>query len=328
MMLNTRLRRLRRHPNLRALVRETQLSVCDFVLPLFVREGITEKQAIVSLPGHYQLSLDDLPKEIDTIQALGIPAVLLFGIPSHKDAFGTSSYQDNGIIQQAIARIKQQAPDLLVIADNCFCQYTDHGHCGVLNKNAYVDNDATLDLLSQQALSYAKAGVDMLAPSGMLDGMVKAIRHTLDHANYYDLAILSYAVKYCSAFYGPFREAAKGAPKSGDRRHYQMDPSNAMEALREAECDIQEGADILMVKPALNYLDIIARIKHHYPHIPLAAYQVSGEYAMLKAAAERGWLKECDAVLESLLAIKRAGASFIVTYYAKEAAKWLLDASL
>lgn len=324
--LQTRLRRLRMHPKMRDLIRQTSLSINDLVLPLFVRHGHDIKKPISALPGHYQWSIDRLPEEIKTITALGIPAVILFGIPAQKDALGSDSYADNGIIQQAIAVIKRHAPDLLIIADTCFCEYTDHGHCGVVRLQSGrqdVDNDATLELLAQQAVSFARAGADIIAPSGMMDGMVYAIRQGLDRADFKHIPILSYAVKYASIFYSPFREAAEGAPKFGDRRSYQMDPANADEALREAALDVAEGADMLMIKPGHTYLDILYRIRQAHPGIPLAAYHVSGEYAMLKAAAEKGWLDEKAAALEVLVAIKRAGADFILTYYAKEVAVWL-----
>lgn len=322
-----RMRRLRQHPALRNLTREHQISVNDLVLPLFIKEGLTESKPIASMPGCYQLSLHDLSAEIEKVQALNLSAVLLFGIPLHKDAVGSMSYQDSGIVQQAIKIIKAKAPELLVIADVCFCEYTDHGHCGVVVKKELqgfdVDNDATLKLLAKQSVSLARAGADVIAPSGMIDGMVKAIRYALDQHHFMHVPILSYAVKYASSFYGPFREAAEGAPQFGDRRTYQMDPGNALHGLREAELDVQEGADMLMVKPAQNYLDMIYRVKQKFPSLPLAAYQVSGEYAMVKAAAEKGWIDEAKVMQESLLAIKRAGADFIITYFAKDMAAWL-----
>jgi len=323
-----RLRRLRQHPNLRALLTETRLSVQDLILPLFVKAAIQEKQAIAAMPGHFQLTLADLDKEITEIQSLGIPGVLLFGILAYKDASGSAALQANGIVQQAIAHIKKIAPDLLVITDLCCCEYTDHGHCGVLRQQQnhwLVDNDATLALLVEQAISHAKAGADVIAPSGMMDGIVAALRQGLDAAGFTHIPILSYAIKYASALYGPFREAAESAPQVGDRKGYQMNPANSREALREAQLDIQEGADILMVKPAGAYLDVIYRVKQAYPEIPLAAYQVSGEYSMIKAAGANGWINEQQVALESLLAIKRAGADFIFTYFAKDVAKWLID---
>lgn len=324
----TRLRRLRCHPKLRDLIRETELSVNDVILPLFVRYGSGIKNPIASMPGHFQFSVDQLADEIQQIIDLNIPGVILFGIPAQKDGVGSDSYSDKGVIQTAIKTIKKQAPELLLIADACFCEYTDHGHCGVINneKNTLdVDNDATLNLLAKQAVSFAQAGADIIAPSGMMDGMVQAIRAGLDAANYKSIPILSYAAKYCSALYGPFREAAEGAPQFGNRQTYQMDPANSAEALRETSLDVQEGADMLMVKPAHTYLDIIYRVKQQHPEIPLAAYHVSGEFAMLKAAAACGWLDEKKAVLEILTAIKRAGADFILTYYAKEVAQWLVS---
>ncbi|MCH9770076.1 MAG: porphobilinogen synthase [Gammaproteobacteria bacterium] len=321
---NLRMRRLRQHPALRALVREHHLQVSDLVLPLFIKAGQNIKNPLDALPGHYQLSVDCLAAEIQSIVALNIPAVLLFGIPSYKDAMGSAALQDNGVVQQAIRKIKMLSAKTLVIADLCCCEYTDHGHCGaLLNNTGEVDNDQTLKLLAKQAVSLAAAGADVIAPSGMMDGMVQAVRRALDQAGYQNVAILSYAVKYASAFYGPFREAAEGAPKFGDRSSYQMDPANALRSLREAELDIQEGADILMVKPASNYLDVIYRIKQKFPSVPLAAYHVSGEFALIKAAAEKGWVDEQQAMCESLLAIKRAGADFIITYYAKDLAALL-----
>lgn len=320
----TRLRRLRAHPGVRNLIRNVILTPNDLIYPLFIKEGLKEKTPISAMPGCYQHNLDSLKTEIKEIQSLGLPAVLLFGIPLHKDAKGSEALSDKGIIQQAIKLIKDIAPELLVISDLCFCEYTDHGHCGIVTQkqNQFtVDNDQTLDLLAAQAVSHAKAGADVIAPSGMMDGMVSAIRHALDQAGFLDIPILSYAVKYASALYGPFREAAEGAPQWGDRKSYQMDPANSSEALREAELDVIEGADMLMVKPALSYLDIIYKIKERFPEIPLGAYQVSGEYSMIKAAAERGWINETAVVLESLIAIKRAGADFIFTYFAKDVAK-------
>ncbi|MCP0913074.1 porphobilinogen synthase [Legionella sp. 27cVA30] len=320
--LPLRLTRLRRTPKARALIRETRLHAEQLIAPLFISETLTAKRPIGAMPGLFQLTLDDLPEEIASISKLGIPAVLLFGIPQHKDAEGSASWQEDGIIQKAIRKIRSINPDLLIIADVCFCEYTEHGHCGAL-KNQMIDNDHTLGLLAKQALSYAQAGADWVAPSGMVDGMVLAIRQALDAAGYQDVAILSYAVKYSSSLYGPFREAAEGAPKFGDRKTYQMDPANGLEAIREAALDLQEGADLLMVKPAMNYLDVILRIKQKFPEVPLCAYQVSGEYSMIKAAAAQGMLDEEQAMLESLLAIKRSGADFIITYFAKAAAQIL-----
>ena len=317
---NTRLRRLRTHPKLRELIRDTVLTPSDLVYPLFIKEGLIESVPINSMPGCYQLSLASLKEEIKSIQALKIPAVILFGIPLHKDAQGSAALNSSGIIQQAIKLIKEVAPELLVITDLCFCEYTDHGHCGLVAQDK-VDNDATLELLAAQAVSHAEAGADVIAPSGMMDGAIQAIRRGLDSAGFVDLAILSYAVKYASALYGPFREAAEGAPQFGDRKNYQMDPANSSEALREAALDVLEGADMLMVKPALSYLDIISKVKQHHPALALGAYQVSGEYAMIKAAAEKGWINEQAVMLETLTSIKRAGADFILTYFAKDAAK-------
>jgi porphobilinogen synthase len=317
----SRLRRLRRSESLRALVRETRAEVGDLIYPLFVVEGNKMKQEISSMPGICRYSPDLLPKEVEDIANLGIPAVILFGIPRKKDEIGSSSYNPKGIIQKAIRTIKKTTPDLLVVTDVCLCEYTSHGHCGFV-VDGYVDNDKTLELLAKTALSHAEAGADMVAPSDMMDGRVKAIRQSLDNNGFKDTPILAYAAKYASAFYGPFREAAESAPQFGDRRSYQMDPPNWREALREVEQDIAEGADIVMVKPALPYLDVIRKVRDTFNH-PLAAYSVSGEYAMAKAAAQQGWLDERGIVLEMLTAIKRAGADIIITYYAKEAARWL-----
>lgn len=319
----TRLRRLRYHTKLRDLVRETHLSVDDLIYPLFIKEGLEEKKAISSMPGQYQLGLQDLDAEIAEITALKIPAILLFGIPSHKDKQGTNAFNDNGIIQQAIKKIKELNPELLIITDVCCCEYTTHGHCGLVDEDGELMNDETLGLLQAQAVSHAEAGADMVAPSGMIDGMVLAIREALDDASFENLPILSYSAKYASNYYGPFREAAEGTPQFGDRRSHQMDPANGQRALREAELDLDEGADMLMVKPALAYLDIIYRIKQHYPSVPMCAYHVSGEYSMLKAAAEKGWLDEKATVLETLMAMKRAGSDMIITYFAKQVAGWL-----
>ncbi len=320
--LPLRLTRLRKTATIRNMVRETRLDKAQLIAPLFISQTKTCKQAIQSMPGHYQLSLNDLPEEIDVLTNLGIQAVLLFGIPSEKDEQGRASLSASGIVQQAIQIIRKHSPNLLIIADACFCEYTSHGHCGVLN-GEHLDNDATLELLTQQAVSLADAGADWIAPCGMTDGMVQAIRTGLDKANHQQVAILSYAVKYCSSLYGPFREAAEGAPQFGDRKAYQMDPANAKEALREASLDVEEGADLLMVKPAGNYLDIIFRLKETFPEIPLCAYQVSGEFSMIKAAASQGLLNETDAMLESLLSIRRAGADMIITYFAKDVARLL-----
>ena len=326
MFPNTRLRRLRQHPRLRDLVRETLLSPHDFILPLFVRYGENQQIPISSMPGHFQLSVDHLEKEIKEIENLGIPAVILFGIPEHKDEVGSDAYSEDGIVQQAVHRIKEVSDKLLVITDVCFCEFTDHGHCGIINEETGrtdVDNDATLQLLQQEAISHAEAGADMVAPSGMMDGMIEAIREGLDSNGFSHLPIMSYAAKYSSGFYGPFRDAAESSPQFGDRSTYQMDPANGNEALREVELDVAEGADLLMVKPALSYLDIICRVKEQHPEIPLAAYNVSGEYAMVKAAAEKGWIDEQRVALEILTSVKRAGADMILTYFAKDACRWL-----
>lgn len=321
------MRRLRYHPAVRELVRETRLTPSNFILPLFVCEGSGQRRPIASMPGNFQLSTDELATEIQEAASLGLGGVILFGIPAQKDATGSDSYCDTGIIQRAVQVAKQTAPDLLVATDVCFCEYTNHGHCGVVNDKTGrpdVDNDATLELLGRQAASHARAGADLIAPSGMMDGMVGAIRGALDDASFAHVPVMSYAVKYASAYYGPFRDAAESAPLFGDRRAYQMDPAAAAEqALREAELDLAEGADMLMVKPALAYLDIIRLVRDRYPGVPLAAYNVSGEYSMVKAAAERGWIDERSVALESLLAMRRAGASILLTYWAKDAAKWL-----
>lgn len=322
----TRLRRLRHNTTVRDLIRETHLSVKDFVLPLFIKHGSGIKKSIPSMPGHYQISVDLLEEEINTIVKLGISNILLFGIPEHKDPLGLDSYADDGIIQTALPLIKKIAPHLLVISDICFCEYTDHGHCGVLTQHDHqfhLDNDKTLELLVKQAVSHAKHGADIIAPSGMIDGMVQAIRTGLDHAGFHTIPILSYSVKYSSAMYGPFRQAADGAPKFGDRNTHMMDSANSSEAIRECALDIAEGADMLMVKPAHTYLDIISRVKQTYPELPLGAYHTSGEFAMIKAAAKNGWIDERSTALEVLTAIRRAGADFIITYFAKEAAIWL-----
>ena len=317
-----RTRRLRKKEGIRRLVKETKLSVDDFVYPLFVEEGENIETEIVSMPGIKRFSLDKIYKELDEVVALHIPAVLLFGIPSKKDEEGTETWNDNGIMQQAIRFIKTNYPNLYVITDVCFCEYTSHGHCGVIHDND-VDNDATLVNIAKQVLSHAKAGVDMVAPSGMMDGTIDMIRQSLDNSGYVNLPIMAYSVKYASAFYGPFRDAADSAPTFGDRKTYQMDPSNRDEGLREATFDDQEGADILMVKPALSYLDIIRDLKNNFDR-PIACYNVSGEYAMVKAAAEKGWIDGDKVMLESLLSMKRAGADIIITYFAKEAARLLL----
>ncbi len=317
----TRLRRLRRTAALRRLVRETRPSPDQLVLPLFVRPGVGERRPIDSMPGNAQLSVDELVAECHETAAAGVPAVLLFGIPPAKDAVGSEGYAENGIVQRAIRAIKKDVPGLLVITDVCLCEYTDHGHCGVI-RNGEVDNDATLELLAQIAVSHARAGADVVAPSDMMDGRVGAIRRALDAEGFPQMPILSYAAKYASSFYGPFRDAAESPPQFGDRRGYQMDPANGDEAIREVALDIEEGADMVMVKPALPYLDIIRRVKEEFA-VPVAAYNVSGEFAMVKAAAEKGWLDERAVVLEILTALTRAGADILITYFAREAAYWL-----
>lgn len=316
-----RMRRLRRNPRIRNMVRETTLTPNDFILPLFVIPGKDKKNPISSMPGHAQLSIDQLVKEAQEAQARGIQSVILFGIPEHKDAVGSDAVSENGIICRALRALKETAPDLFLITDVCFCEYTDHGHCGPL-KGQEVDNDATLELLQQQVIVQAKSGADMVAPSGMMDGMVGAIREALDDEGFAHIPIMSYAVKFASGFYGPFREAAQSAPQFGDRSGYQMDPANGNEAIREAALDVEEGADIIMIKPAMPYLDILYRVKIEFG-LPTAAYQVSGEFAMIKAAAARGWLDHDRVMMESLTSIKRAGADLILTYFAKEVAEKL-----
>ena len=324
-------RRLRRSEALRSMVRETQLAPTDFIYPFFVTHGEGVRQPIPSMPGVFQLSIDQLEREAQEVAELGIPAVVLFGLPAEKDPVGLENFAADGIVQQAIRAIKTAVPEMIVVTDVCLCEYTDHGHCGLLNRadmhpqleDGYVLNDETLDVLVKVALSHAEAGADIVAPSGMMDGMIAALRAGLDEYGYEHLPIMSYAVKYASAFYGPFRDAADGAPKFGDRKTHQMDPANSREALREAAIDVAEGADFLMVKPALPYLDIIHRLHDQFPELPLVAYNVSGEYAMLKAAAVNGWLDEERVVLETLMGIKRAGADLIITYHAKDAARWL-----
>ncbi|PQJ19947.1 porphobilinogen synthase [Tenacibaculum sp. SG-28] len=318
-----RTRRLRKADGIRRLVRETKLSVDDFIYPLFIEEGTNIEVEIPSMPGINRYSLDTISKELDEVVALRIPAVLLFGIPSKKDDEGSETWNDDGIMQQAIRFIKEKYPSLYVITDVCFCEYTCHGHCGIIENNDVV-NDATLVNLAKQTISHANAGADMVAPSGMMDGAIAAMRDALDANGFVNLPIMGYSVKYASAFYGPFREAVDSAPSFGDRRTYQMDPSNRDEAQREATFDDQEGADILMVKPALSYLDIIRDLKNNYDR-PIACYNVSGEYAMVKAAAEKGWIDGERVMMESLLSMKRAGADIIITYFAKEAAKILQD---
>ncbi len=320
-MMN-RTRRLRKTENIRRLVRENKLTIDDLIYPLFIEEGVNIETEIVSMPGIKRFSLDTISKELDEVVALDIPAVLLFGIPSKKDETGSETWNDDGIMQKAIRFIKKNYPSLYVITDVCFCEYTSHGHCGIIHDND-VDNDATLPNIAKQVISHAKAGVDMVAPSGMMDGMIATIREALDNTGFPNLPIMSYAVKYSSAFYGPFRDAADSAPTFGDRRTYQMDPSNRDEGMREATFDDQEGADILMVKPALAYLDIIRDLKNNFDR-PIACYNVSGEYAMIKAAAAKGWIDGERVMMESLLSMKRAGADIIITYFAKDVAKVLL----
>ena len=329
--LKYRPRRLRQTAALRGMLRETELNAHDFIYPLFVRHG-SGRTEIRSMPGVFQLSVDEAVGAAQSAGELGVSAVILFGIPAEKDPIGLENFAPDGIVQQAARAIKQHLPEMVVITDVCLCEYTDHGHCGLLNTGehhhkylpeGYVLNDETLEILANVAVSHAESGADMVAPSGMMDGMVAAIRSGLDGAGFEHTPILSYAVKYASSFYGPFREAAEGAPKFGDRKSHQMDPANVREALREAALDIEEGADMLMVKPALAYLDVIRAVKEAHPELPLAAYNVSGEYAMIKAAAANGWLDEAKATLETLTAIKRAGADLIITYHALDAAHWL-----
>ncbi|MBT3310453.1 MAG: porphobilinogen synthase [Desulfobacterales bacterium] len=314
-------RRLRQNKSFRRMISETRLSIDDLILPLFVIEGKNVKNPIPSMPGHYQLSIDNLVKTVKEASGLGIPAVILFGIPDKKDPLGTGAYAKNGIVQKAVKAVKDRVSDILVITDVCLCGYTDHGHCGMIDKQL-VDNDASLDLLARTALSHAKAGADMVAPSDMMDGRVAEIRQILDENNFSNTPIMSYAAKYCSSYYGPFREAAGSSPQFSDRSTYQMDPANSIEAIREASMDIEEGADIIMVKPALSYLDIICRIREEID-LPVAAYNVSGEFSMIKAAAEKGWIDEKKVMMETLLSIKRAGADMILTYFALDAAEEL-----
>ena len=314
-------RRLRQTPAMRALVKETYLHKEDLIYPLFIIEGENIKNEVSSMPGVFQLSLDNLAAEVDEIVNLGIRAVLLFGIPAEKDAVGTGAFHDHGIVQEATRLIKERHPELLVIADTCLCEFTDHGHCGVI-EGQQILNDPSLDILARTAVSQAKAGADIIAPSNMMDGFVAAIRAGLDAAGFEHIPIMSYAVKYASSYYGPFREAADGAPKFGDRKTYQMDPSNRMEAIREATSDVEEGADFLIVKPALAYMDIIRDVKNSFP-LPVVAYNVSGEYSMVKAAAGNGWIDEKAVVMETLLGMKRAGSDLIITYHAKDVCRWL-----
>ena len=319
----SRARRLRRTEGLRGMVRETELSVRDFIYPMFVTHGQGVKNEIPSMPGVYQLSVDEIVREAGECLGLGIPAVLLFGLPAYKDEKGSSAYDQHEALQQAVAVLKEEHPKLTVITDVCLCEYTSHGHCGFISEGD-VDNDTTLNLLSRTALSHARAGADIVAPSDMMDGRVQAIRSTLDEHGFTHIPILSYAVKYASAFYGPFRDAAGSAPQFGDRRSYQMDPGNIREALKEVEQDLTEGADMVMVKPALAYMDVIRAVKE-YTKVPVAAYSVSGEYSMVKAAAQNGWIDEKRVALEMLTGMKRAGADQILTYFAKDAARWLRE---
>lgn len=326
MLQFARHRRLRSSDALRRMVRETHLSVNDLIYPIFVVEGENIKEEISSMPGVYHLSLDLLDEEMREIHELGIPAVIVFGVPEHKDEQGSEAYNDQGIVQKAIRHFKQKYPDIVVLADNCLCQYTSHGHCGVVH-NGEILNDPSLELLVKTAVSQAKAGADIIAPSNMMDGFVAAIRKGLDEAGFSHIPIMSYAVKYASSFYGPFREAAHSTPQFGDRKTYQMDPANIREALREARSDVEEGADFLMVKPALAYMDVIKAIRDHFD-LPVVAYNVSGEYSMVKAAARNGWIDERKVVLEMLLGMKRAGADLILTYFAKDVARWLREERL
>ncbi|WP_203288290.1 porphobilinogen synthase [Metabacillus indicus] len=316
-------RRLRSTGSMRSLVRETHLHAEDFIYPIFVVEGEQKRNEVKSMPGVEQISLDYLNAEMQEVSDLGIKSVIVFGVPDHKDELGTQAYHDHGIVQRAIAQIKENFPELVVIADTCLCQYTDHGHCGIV-KEGKVLNDPTLDLLARTAVSQARAGADVIAPSNMMDGFVAAIRHGLDEAGFEDVPIMSYGIKYSSAFYGPFRDAAHSTPQFGDRKTYQMDPANRLEALREAESDMMEGADFLIVKPALSYLDIIRDVKNNF-NVPIVAYNVSGEYAMIKAAAQNGWVDEKAIVMEMMISMKRAGVDMILTYHAKDCARWLKE---
>ncbi|MBN1225912.1 MAG: porphobilinogen synthase [Deltaproteobacteria bacterium] len=314
-------RRLRQTPEIRRMVRETFLRADDFIYPVFVVNGRRKREIIPSMPGIYRLSIDELLKETEELKSLGVPGIILFGLPDVKDSMGSAAYAEDGVVQRAISAVKENVPGLIVLTDVCLCQYTDHGHCGVI-KDGRIDNDTTIDILSDVALSHARAGADFVAPSDMMDGRVGAIRNRFEKEGYKDTGIMSYAVKYSSAFYGPFREAADSAPQFGDRKTYQMDPANSREALKEAAIDVEEGADIVMVKPALPYLDIIYQVKVS-TNVPVAAYNVSGEYAMVKAADQKGWIEGQKVMMEMLLSIKRAGADIILTYFAKEAARLL-----
>ena len=322
-------RRLRHTLRMREAIRETGLTPRDFIYPLFVVHGERVRKPISSMPGIFQVSVDEAVAEAKEADSLGISAVLLFGIPARKDPIGLENFADDGIIQQAVRAIKNAVPDLMVVTDMCLCEYTDHGHCGVLNRDnpmlpdGYVLNDETLEILAKASVSHAGAGADIVAPSGMIDGMVNVIREALDESSFTHIPVMSYSIKYASGYYGPFREAAEGAPKFGDRKTHQMDPANVREAVKEAGIDVEEGADFLMVKPALAYLDVIRQVHDTYPELPMVGYNVSGEYSMVKAAAQQGWLDERTITLENLTAIKRAGADLIISYHAKEASRWL-----
>ncbi|MGG0656748.1 porphobilinogen synthase [Rummeliibacillus pycnus] len=315
-------RRLRQSATMRAMVKETYLHKEDFIYPIFVIDGENIKNPVNSMPGVYQFSLDRLGEEMDEVVSLGIPSVILFGLPAEKDEVGTQAFHDHGIVQEATRFVKKNYPDIVVVADTCLCEFTSHGHCGVVSEDEKILNDPSLDILAKTAVSQAQAGADIIAPSNMMDGFVAAIRKGLDEAGFEDVPIMSYAVKYASAYYGPFRDAADGAPKFGDRKTYQMDPSNRYEAMREATSDVEEGADFLIVKPALSYLDIVRDVRNNYD-LPVVAYNVSGEYAMVKAAALNGWVDEKQIVLETLTGMKRAGADLIITYHAKDAVRWM-----
>ncbi|MDR1016153.1 MAG: porphobilinogen synthase [Coriobacteriales bacterium] len=315
-------RRMRANATVRSFIRESDLRAKDMIYPLFVRPGEGQKTPVPSMPGVYQLSVDMVAAEIDELVELGIKAVLLFGLPHHKDEIGSEAYDDHGVVQEAIRAIKAHCPEMYIITDVCMCEYTSHGHCGVLDENGYVLNDPTLELLAKEALSHVRAGADMVAPSDMMDGRIAALRQALDRAGFVNTPIMAYSAKYASAYYGPFRDAADSTPAFGDRKAYQMDPANSDEALREVALDIEEGADMVMVKPALAYLDVMRRVADEF-EFPLVAYNVSGEYAMVKAAAAQGWIDEEKIVLETLTAMKRAGANMIITYHAKDAARWL-----
>lgn len=320
-----RMRRLRRNENLRRMVREHRVTVDDLIYPMFVMPGKDRQQEISSMPGIYRYTIDRLVKEVEEVYSLGIPAIILFGIPEGKDEAASGAYDEHGIVQEAVRAVKKEVPDIIVITDVCLCEYTSHGHCGVI-KDDEINNDITLELLAQTAVSHAEAGADMVAPSDMMDGRVAAIRSALDAEGFEHIPIMSYAAKYASAFYGPFREAAESAPQFGDRRSYQMDPPNVREAIREIELDIEEGADIVMVKPGLAYMDVVRAARENFDH-PLAVYNVSGEYSMVKAAAERGWVDEKRIVYEILTGFKRAGADLILTYHARDVARWIKEGS-